>query len=179
MNKMKEKSALKKYADLQGREVEEIKSTLEADGAFSEKEIEELTEILSKEKVIVTTVEKESKKKFKASELCRVETYVEDEITKKRIKNDNWRAFREIEKNLSGGKQYDFYRVRAIGVFENTLDENGNIVKVLKGIELKDNKPICKTRIMADNARLLNEQIHNSANNQANIYFLYADVIEF
>ena len=185
MHHLTKKKIVGELESLRGQDVLVITDAVKAHGEYTEEEVQEIVLALS------TPTEKEEEinpnlqggvpkaKKLKASELCKEEFYEEDGIPKRKVNNDNWREYKKAEDAMNGMKSYDFIKVKAIGVFEKTVDANGNVVTALKGITLTKDKAVCTTRMMASHARLLNNQIYNSPNNkEASVYFLLADKVE-
>jgi len=177
-----------------GKTESEIKAILASDDKLNEQEqaeillelnpssdsippsvsIDELDEILKEE----PSVQFKGKEKVNAYELVKVEDYVEDDVRKIKYDNKNWRTYIEQERKLNGMSYFEFYKVKAVGIFDTTVDRNGNKVLVLKGIQV-NGKPERKITIDANTARTMNDQIWNSQNNKdASVYYLYADAVE-
>lgn len=183
MHHLTKKKIVGELESLRGQDLTVMVDGIKAHGDYTEEEIQEIALALSTPSDVaenaVQVQPKEAPKKLKASELCKEEFYEEDGIQKRRVNNDNWREYKKAEDGMNGMKSCDFIKVKAIGVFEKTVDAAGNVVTALKGINLTKDKAICKTRMMASHARLLNNQIYNSPNNkEASVYFLLADKVE-
>jgi hypothetical protein len=169
MNAPRKTKALKDFAEFAELEENELSVKL-SEAGYSEAEISELIPSLKGEP-------KSEIVKFDPAEFVNVSTTDDDGFVELHFDNSNWKAYKEIEKGLNGMIKHDFFTVLAHGIFEKK-DQNGQTINVLRGIKLKKDKPLSKTRIQLNLAREANQNIYNSPNVPNGIvYYLLADYV--